>query len=168
VIIDRAVPIPDIRVRPYRLPDDVEALARIYEDSEEYHETIDVEPPPVPHSMETSRRRFAAMRPGGADVLWLCAEVDGTVVGLAEAAMRRDEHNGFAGTYVNELAVAAGWRGRGIGTRLLDEVERWARDHGAMGLALDTFVDNQGARRLYERRGFRVRAVVMGKRLPRG
>lgn len=165
MIIDRAVSL-DIRVRAYRLPDDVEVLARIYEDSEEYHEQIDVEPPRVPHSMATSRRRFAAMQPAGPDVLRLVAEVDGAVVGLIEAGMRRDEHNGFAGTYVNELAVAERWRGRGIGTRLLAEAERWARDHGAMGMALDTLATNEGARRLYERLGFRVRAVVLGKLLP--
>jgi ribosomal protein S18 acetylase RimI-like enzyme len=156
----------DIRVRPYRLPADMDALVRIWEDSEDHHEAIDPQPPLVPRSIEATRRRFEQLKVDPQRAL-LVAEVDGAVVGLAEATLRRDESNGFVGAYVNELAVASGWRGRGIGTRLLAEVEQWGRDNGALAMALDTLVTNAGARRLYERLGFRVRAVVMGKRLPR-
>jgi ribosomal protein S18 acetylase RimI-like enzyme len=156
----------DIRVRPYRLPADIEALVRIYEDSEDYHERIDPDPPLVPRSVDASRRRFEQMQLDPQRAL-LVAEVDGAVVGLVEATMRRDESNGFVGAYVNELAVAAEWRGHGIGTRLLAEVERWGLDNGALAMALDTLVTNADARRLYERLGFHVRAVVLGKRLPR-
>ena len=58
--------------------------------------------------------------------------------------------------------MAPGCRGRGIGTRLL-EAARERRTLGCPALSLICFAENGGARRLYQRHGFRVvdrRAVV--------
>jgi ribosomal protein S18 acetylase RimI-like enzyme len=154
-----------IDVRPYRLPEDFEALVRIYEESEDHHASIDPLPPLVQRDVEQTRRRFARTQLDPERAL-LVAEVDGEVVGLIEASMRRDTDAGFVGAYVDQVSVAAAWRGRGVGTRLMDEVERWAIDKGAMNIALDTHTFNTGARRLYERLGFVTRAVIMSKRLP--
>jgi ribosomal protein S18 acetylase RimI-like enzyme len=155
-----------IVVRPYRLPADAEALVRIFDESWQHHEDIDPKPRMVPRSLDVIRRRFAAIVPDP-DRALLVAEVDGEVVGLAEARMRRDESSGFVGAYVEELAVTVAWRGRGVGTRLMAEVERWARQHGARSVALDTMETNAGARRLYERLGYTTRAVIMAKRFDR-
>jgi GNAT superfamily N-acetyltransferase len=156
----------DIVVRPYRLPDDVEALVRIYDEGEQYHRTIEPEPQIIPYEISMARRRFESMRLDPQRAL-LVAEVDGAVVGFVEATMRREELSGFVGAWVDELNVATAWWGRGIGTRLLAEVERWALGNGAMSIALDTMETNARARRLYEHLGFRTRAVVMSKRLAR-
>lgn len=56
--------------------------------------------------------------------------------------------------YIEALAVTAQERSKGIGTLLLAEAERWAREHGRRRLALHVLVSNTGARRLYERTGF--------------
>jgi len=153
-------------VRPYRLPEDAEALSRIFASSEQYHRDIDDQPPLLPPTgIEYARQRFAAMRTDDAEQLLLAAEVDGEVVGHVEARMRRDEAAGFAGAYVEELAVAPEWRGRGVGTALMGAVDEWARGKGALTVALDHFHTNEGAHRLYERLGFKVRAVIMSKRL---
>ncbi len=55
---------------------------------------------------------------------------------------------------VDFLAVAEGWRGRGIGTRLLHEVSALARAEGMHAVRLDVVDTNSAARRLYERLGF--------------
>jgi len=153
-------------VRPYRLPEDAEALSRVFASSEQYHRDIDDMPPLIPPiGIEYARQRFAAMRTDDAEQLLLVGEVDGEVVGHVEARMRRDEAAGFVGTYVEELAVAPEWRGRGVGTVLMAAVFEWARGKGALSVALDHFHTNEGAHRLYERLGFQVRGVIMERRL---
>lgn len=52
------------------------------------------------------------------------------------------------------IAVNAKYRGHGIGTRLLDEIEKYAIKTGFKHIRLDVIDTNSGARRLYERRGF--------------
>ena len=57
--------------------------------------------------------------------------------------------------YVSDVAVAADFRGRGIGWRLLESAEGWAQAHGKESLSLHVVVSNR-ARHLYERFGFRL------------
>ncbi len=59
--------------------------------------------------------------------------------------------------YINMLAVHIGWRSRGIGSKLLDVAEAKGQDTAARGLAPIVEDLNDGARRLYEQRGFSVR-----------
>jgi ribosomal protein S18 acetylase RimI-like enzyme len=61
--------------------------------------------------------------------------------------------------YVDALAVAPDWRRRGIARRLLDEAHTLARQAGLPHLALDTGLQNTGARRLYEAYGFGEREI---------
>ena len=52
------------------------------------------------------------------------------------------------------IAVDREMRGKGIGTKLLDELEHYARENGFSSIRLDVIDTNPAARRLYERRGF--------------
>jgi ribosomal protein S18 acetylase RimI-like enzyme len=61
--------------------------------------------------------------------------------------------------YVDALAVAEGWRRRGIARRLLDEAHDQAKRAGLERLALDTGLQNTDARRLYESYGFGEREI---------
>ena len=61
--------------------------------------------------------------------------------------------------YVEALAVSAGYRGQGIGTALLERAIELARAEGLASVVLDVVDTNPGARRLYERAGFRAVAV---------
>jgi ribosomal protein S18 acetylase RimI-like enzyme len=58
--------------------------------------------------------------------------------------------------YISGLAILPGERGRGIGTRLLRIARRRAQELGSAELSLICFAANAGARRLYEREGFKV------------
>jgi ribosomal protein S18 acetylase RimI-like enzyme len=59
------------------------------------------------------------------------------------------------------LSVAAAWRGRGIGTRLLDFVDAELASRGIRDLSISVMVGNSGAQRLYERRGLQPAEIVL-------
>ena len=61
------------------------------------------------------------------------------------------------------LAVNRRFRSQGIGSRLLDEVARYARDSGYDRVRLDVIDTNPRAKKLYERKGFQ---VVKTERIP--
>ncbi len=50
--------------------------------------------------------------------------------------------------------MAAEWRGRGVGTALMAEAIRWAREAGVEKLSLSVYPDNDAARALYAKFGF--------------
>jgi len=99
---------------------------------------------------------FAATTPDAAQVLarmregpvWLAfrnVEVLGTV-----AAVLKGEW-----AYIRGMAVLPAARRLSVGARLLEHVERWARDQGCRRLFLSTTPFLDGAIRLYEKFGFR-------------
>jgi len=67
--------------------------------------------------------------------------------------------------HVADLVVAPEARGRGVGEAFVAAGERWARDRGYAMLTLNVFLENQHARALYERTGFRAETVRYVKSL---
>ena len=61
--------------------------------------------------------------------------------------------------YVNVLAVLPEFRNRGLGHRLLQRAEETGRACGKRGLSIIVSDGNAGARRLYERVGYREAAI---------
>lgn len=92
-------------------------------------------------------------RPGDSGVI---AEAAGPV-GAAWLRFFPDSDPGYGFVDVATPEVSMGilpmWRGRGIGTRLLEALLAQARQAGLITLSLSVEPDNQ-ARRLYERAGF--------------
>jgi ribosomal protein S18 acetylase RimI-like enzyme len=70
--------------------------------------------------------------------------------------------------YINMLGVYAPWRNKGIGSILLDVAEAKRDETSAHGLALITEDVNAAARRLYERRGFKVKTSRKMVQFPGG
>ncbi|MEO1057499.1 MAG: GNAT family N-acetyltransferase, partial [Actinomycetota bacterium] len=58
--------------------------------------------------------------------------------------------------YIQAVAVDEAGRGKGVGSALLAHAEQTAHEVGAQRMALDVSVNNDGARRLYERLGYAV------------
>jgi len=56
--------------------------------------------------------------------------------------------------YIHMLGIDSSYRGKGIGTRLLEFAEKQARSRNIPRLSLGVVADNTGAKRLYERFGF--------------
>lgn len=95
---------------------------------------------------------------GRPDDLGVIAEVSGQPVGAAW--LRRfaadDPGYGFVAPDVPELSVAvvAGWRGRGVGSVLLEAVVQAATERGVTAVSLSVETGNP-ARSLYAAHGFR-------------
>jgi ribosomal protein S18 acetylase RimI-like enzyme len=58
--------------------------------------------------------------------------------------------------YLHAVAVDSDLRGEGVGSALMDSLEDGAVAGGSARLVLDVAAENEGARRLYERRGMTV------------
>ena len=88
--------------------------------------------------------------------LWLVLEA-GQVAGyIALCRGFSIEFNGFD-AFVDEFYLAAEFRGRGIGTRVLDLIRAEARARGINALHLEVARDNAPARALYRKAGFEAR-----------
>jgi len=74
--------------------------------------------------------------------------------GFAQVRFRPSLMTGELDAYLEELYVAPGHRGRGLGRALLDAVVEVSRRRGAVHLDLNTSVDDTAARGLYESAGF--------------
>jgi ribosomal protein S18 acetylase RimI-like enzyme len=57
--------------------------------------------------------------------------------------------------YVNVLAIYPEYRGQGVGKALLAHADKLGRETAAKGMALIVASENAGARRLYEKSGYR-------------
>ena len=67
--------------------------------------------------------------------------------------------------YLLAIAIDKELRGEGVGSALMDSIEERARASGSTRVSLDVAAKNEGARRLYERRGMTVESQ-WPKRLP--
>jgi ribosomal protein S18 acetylase RimI-like enzyme len=67
--------------------------------------------------------------------------------------------------YLSDLVVLPGWRGRGIGSRLIAASERRFRLLGCDTVRIGVFYPNVDARRLYRARGFQPRILFLAKRI---
>jgi RimJ/RimL family protein N-acetyltransferase len=101
----------------------------------------------APVDIERRRRRMAA-DVDAADVVVLVAEAGGEPVGQLGLELAR------YGVAELGMLVAAGWRGRGVGTALMAEAVQRARAAGAHKVALQVWPHNAAAIALYERFGF--------------
>jgi RimJ/RimL family protein N-acetyltransferase len=87
--------------------------------------------------------------------LFLVAELEGKLVGVLTCMGGKRQGNRHAGHL--GVSVAAGHRGQGIGTALLERAVEWARANPVVRrVELHVFERNAAARRLYERMGFEV------------
>jgi GNAT superfamily N-acetyltransferase len=116
---------------------------------------------PLPAEVEDEL--VPAMREHGNVVVWL-AERDGTPLGILTGIVKFSTFAASSTLNVHDVAVLAGHRGQGIGRQLLDAAERWARKEGLARMSLEVLDDNP-ARRLYERVGFEDKARYMVKPL---
>lgn len=90
-------------------------------------------------------------QPGG---LVLLATVDEQPVGIAVCFRGFSTFAAQPLINIHDLAVLREYRKRGIGSRLLEEVCRRARESGACKVTLEVRLTNEAALRLYRRHGF--------------
>ncbi|GAB7192973.1 GNAT family N-acetyltransferase [Kineococcus sp. NUM-3379] len=106
-----------------------------------------------PHP-EAAVRAFLEQRFARGDSVALLARAGAEAVGLAHVYPTLSSLSLAPVWVLNDLFVTGTARGTGAGTALLREVSRLAAEAGAVAVALETYPDNTGAQRLYEREGF--------------
>jgi aminoglycoside 6'-N-acetyltransferase I len=95
---------------------------------------------------------------------------DGSLAGFVEVDLRShaDGCNPLHPVgYIEGWYVAETHRGRGVGKKLVEKAEDWARSHGCVEMASDVIIDNESSQRAHEALGFEVvdRCVHYRKRL---
>lgn len=99
------------------------------------------------------KRRLKSIRPQSQHATFVAADPECGVVGwlhvsaipLLEVGLRAE---------INGLVVADGQRSRGAGWLLLQEAERWARDHKCKSMSVRSNVIRERAHGFYERHGY--------------
>ncbi len=94
----------------------------------------------------------------------LVAEEAGAVVGMVTAQLLVSTAEGAPSALVEDMVVDEAARGRGVGRRLIQALEAWARARGATRLQLLADRDNHSALRFYERMGWRATQLVCWRR----
>lgn len=110
-----------------------------------------------------ARRELYAELLAKPDTILLLARAGGALIGYGMAHVTAVEDTWVADTWVTgrrigeieSLAVVPEHRGGGVGTRLLERLERELAADGVSDLVLGALPGNAAAIRLYERRGYR-------------
>ena len=111
---------------------------------------------PVFRFTERAMRRFAEAQ----GAITLLAEDDGQLAGFA--IVQIEPSGDRAAGYVVTLDVAPAWRGKGLGRRLMTEMESRAAAAGASVMELHVYEGNAAALRLYESLGYAKAGVQPG------
>lgn len=85
------------------------------------------------------------------------------IVAIALVEFRKD--SGSPCLVFHDLLVSRQSRGRGIGSEMLRWVESEAREAGIQIVILESGIRNKRAHELFERHGYSVKSIVMGKSL---
>lgn len=109
------------------------------------------------------RRKVYAELLAKPDTVLLLAGEDDALVGYGLAHVMAAEETWIPDTWVTgprigeieSLAVLPEHRGRGLGTELLDRLEQELRAQGVHDIVIGVLPGNDGAVRMYERRGYR-------------
>lgn len=100
-----------------------------------------------------------AMKQESRAVLWV-AYLQDKAVGIAFGNVCCGLESGGDYLWLNELYVAEEARAHGLGTHLLAEVQRWAKEIGCTYLAMVTHPRNERAQNLYKAEGFELESLV--------
>jgi RimJ/RimL family protein N-acetyltransferase len=119
---------------------DARAMAELFAAVAEERDGIATEPP-----VEVEERAAQFARTAAGTVV---AVADGRVVGMLHVDVSRHGFGEFG------MLVDRDWRGRGVGSALLQATVEWARGHGLHKLCLEVFAQNSAAIALYRKYGF--------------
>lgn len=143
--------IEDVTLRPYR-PGDREALVDI---DLAFQREVGLGTPerPLHHNADFADIEGVYLNDGGA--FWVLEDAASEVIGYG-GVLRVDERT----ARLRRFRVRAGWRRRGLATRLLLEAERFCRERGYRHVTLGTTEQQTAAQALYRKHGY----VEVGER----
>jgi GNAT superfamily N-acetyltransferase len=94
-----------------------------------------------------------------ADSAIFVTEAADQLIGFAEVYVRQDEPNSLRTSYrhghLQSLMVKEAFRGQGIGAKLLEVAQQWAKEKGAAEMRVETWEFEEGPLRFYEKNDYR-------------
>jgi len=133
------MPMAQFVVRP-AVPGDARAMAESFAAVAEERDGIATEPPV---DIEERAALFARSMDGS-----VVAVAGGRIVGFLHVEASRHGFGDFG------MLVDRDWRGRGVGSALIQAAIGWARSQGLHKLCLEVFAHNAAAITLYRKSGF--------------
>src|SRR6516165_5424590 len=133
------MPMAQFVVRP-ALPGDARAMAESFAAVAEERDGIATEPPV---DIEERAALFSRSTDGS-----VVAVAGGRIVGFLHVEVSRHGFGDFG------MLVDRDWRGRGVGSALIQAAIGWARSQGLHKLCLEVFAHNAAAIALYRKSGF--------------
>jgi ribosomal protein S18 acetylase RimI-like enzyme len=157
-----------MHIRDYQ-PDDASALRQCVVALQEFERTMDPRLRPG-ESMADAYCEQIHARCRDADGRIFVAEQNGIVVGfvavLAHETFKELDEPAGSYAFISDLVVLAPYRRRGIGRKLLERAEAFARAEGARELRIGVLARNDQARRLYLAAEFTPHLEIFSKRWP--
>jgi ribosomal protein S18 acetylase RimI-like enzyme len=99
----------------------------------------------------------------------LVAEVEEEVVGFINVRLEHESQTYTSSlvdyAYISDIVVLQAYRGRGIGSMLLQQPEAFARQQGATVLKIQVLARNHQAAEVYQHVGFRLYEIALLKQL---
>jgi ribosomal protein S18 acetylase RimI-like enzyme len=161
----------NVKIREYQGSDRV-AFVELMEQLMDYIVSIDNlkrtrRMPEFGESHTQTTLKKVAQNNGVIYVAELDSELVGTVVGIIPEQSKEEqlEHVPTKCGEVLELVVKAGYRGKGIGTMLMDKLLEYFKKKNCNLSGVVVFVPNKNAHRLYSKLGYEDRSLYMTKNL---
>jgi ribosomal protein S18 acetylase RimI-like enzyme len=149
-------------------PDRLDELRELFLAMHHHHQQVATLQPLVADdeiSWQRRRKRYLNWLMADDEAFLVIAESGSTPLGYAIVHLVRgpDDTWPVADRYADiySLSVASDARNQGLGTRLLDYIDAELSRRGITDVLLAVMVGNDGAQRLYERRGFRPAETVL-------
>jgi len=167
------MPVPDIQIHTLEKTD-LDQLRPIWVSMKDHHAALAPQFGPPRSDVDSWQRRLAHYAEWIQDpsAFVLIAEMDKMIVGYAMVRIKDMDMISWdlEGQYacVETLAVLPDFRGRGIGTTLLEQVEARIRERGITSLSLTVLAANGRGKAFYERHGYETEFVSLGKELAAG
>jgi GNAT superfamily N-acetyltransferase len=151
---------------------DIEVLCRLYFQFHQYH--VGGVPDRLASLGEPDEYDYSELRVNleniirDDDSVLFLAQVGQQPAGFAEVYVRDDKPDPARVSYryghLQSLMVLDKFRRNGIGTRLVEETHRWAKEQGATEMRLDIWEFDRGPLDFYENAGYRTlrRTLVRG------
>ena len=100
---------------------------------------------------------------GTANQVFIARDNNADRVGFIWVGQSRSGFTGVVQAFILSLYVTEGYRGGGLGRRLMARAEDWARENGFTRIGLNVAAHNIGAITLYEKLGYETETLRMFK-----
>ena len=82
------------------------------------------------------------------------AEENGTLIGYASVRVKPFEYRKSKYIEIGDIGVSPEFRGKNIGTRLIDACVKWGKEQGASRIFVTSYFKNERAIKFYKKSGF--------------